>query len=74
MCIVAFQSIFQGDHAGVEIATWILQTAEECEFCRRRGRWINERLMEIYIQEVSSFQYLFTIPISCQLKIFFLCD
>jgi hypothetical protein len=74
MCIVAFQSIFQGDHAGVEIASWILQTTEECEFCRRRDRWINQCLMEIYIQEVSSFQYLSAIPISSQLKIFFLCD
>ena len=55
-------------------ATWILQTTEDSEFCRRRGRWINHRVMEIYIQEVSSFQYLSAIPPSVQQKIFCLCD
>ena len=55
-------------------ATWILQQTENGEFTRRRGRWINQRVMEIYIQEVSSFQYLSIIPHPCQVKIYALCD
>ena len=35
-------------------ATWILQQTEDGEFTRRRGRWLNERVMNIYIQEVSA--------------------
>ena len=55
-------------------ATWILQTTEDGEFCRRRGRWINQRVMEIYIHEVSSFQYLSILPSDVRQKIFTLCD
>ena len=55
-------------------ATWILQQTEDSEFTRRRGRWINQRVMEIYIQEISSFQYLSIVPPNCKLKIYALCD
>ena len=55
-------------------ATWIIQQTEDGELCRRRGRWINQRVMEIYIQEVSSFQYLSKIPLNIQQKLFGLCD
>ena len=55
-------------------ATWIIQQTEDGELCRRRGRWINQRVMEIYIQEVSSFQYLSIIPGAAQQKVFGLCD
>ena len=54
-------------------ATWILQQTEDSEFTRRRGRWINQRVMEIYIQEVASFQLLSVIPDSARQKIFHLC-
>ena len=55
-------------------ATWIIQQTEDGELCRRRGRWINQRVMEIYIQEVSSFQYLSRIPGAIRQKVFGLCD
>lgn len=38
-------------------ATWILQRTEDSELVRRRGRWINSKVMEIYIQELSSIQF-----------------
>lgn len=55
-------------------ATWILQVTEDSEFLRRRGRWINSRVMEIYIQEISAFQFLAAVPSNAQLKIFSLCN
>ena len=39
-------------------ATWMMQTCEDSELVRRRGRWLNQRVMEIYIQEISSMQLL----------------
>lgn len=39
-------------------ATWMLNTTENAELTRRRGRWINAKTMEIYIQEVSSAMFL----------------
>ena len=39
-------------------ATWQLQTTEDPDFVRRRGRWVNSKVMEIYIQEIGSIQYL----------------
>ena len=55
-------------------ATWIPQQTEDSEFTRRRGRWINLRVMEIYIQEVSYFQYLAAIPANSLQKVYQLCD
>ena len=43
-------------------ATWIMQTTDNGELVRRRGRWQNYRIMEVYIQEVSSLLYLQKIP------------
>ena len=39
-------------------ATWLLHATENGKFVRRRGRWLNARIMEIYIQEVSSVLFL----------------
>ena len=33
-------------------ATFLLNQTEDSELCRRRGRWISNRVMEIYLQEV----------------------
>lgn len=43
-------------------ATWCLQTCESGELCRRRGRWASQKVMDLYIQEVSSLQYLSFVP------------
>ena len=54
-------------------ATWIQQT--ECgEFTRRRGRWLNQKVMEIYIQEISAFQFLAAVPLNSRQKIYSLCE
>ncbi len=39
-------------------ATWALMALEDSELIRRRGRWVNSKTMEIYIQEVSAVQYM----------------
>ena len=39
-------------------ATWLLHATENGELVRRRGRWLSARVMEIYIQEVSSVLFL----------------
>eukprot|EP00434_Breviolum_minutum_P022891 symbB.v1.2.020196.t1/scaffold1681.1/size106035/7 len=43
-------------------ATWLMQTTDNGELVRRRGRWQNHRIMEVYIQEVSSLLYLQKLP------------
>ena len=39
-------------------ANWLLGVSEDSELVRRRGRWTNSKIMEIYVQEVSSVQFL----------------
>lgn len=39
-------------------ATWLLESSENPELVRRRGRWISAKIMEIYIQESSSAQFV----------------
>ena len=55
-------------------ATWVLQVTEDSEFTRRRGRWVSQRVMECYIQEISAFQYLSAVSAAGRTKIFNLCD
>jgi len=42
-------------------ATWLLNVSENPDLTRRRGRWLNHKTMEIYVQEASSVLYLSTI-------------
>ena len=51
-------------------ATYILQHTENGELLRRRGRWANYKMMEIYVQELASVLYLQTIPPNAKVKIF----
>ena len=51
-------------------ATWLMNTLEDSELVRRRGRWLSHRIMEIYIQETSSLQFLPSIQQSSRDKIF----
>ena len=39
-------------------ATWILSVTEDGELVRRRGRWLTQRIMEIYLQETSAIRYI----------------
>ena len=39
-------------------ATYIILMTENSELCRRRGRWANHRMMEVYVQETMALQYM----------------
>eukprot|EP00438_Fugacium_kawagutii_P015828 Skav211387 [mRNA] locus=scaffold2406:234258:241327:- [translate_table: standard] len=39
-------------------ATWVMQTLEDADLCRRRGRWASHKMMEVYVQETMAVQYL----------------
>ena len=39
-------------------ATWMIGVTENTEITRRRGRWINTRTLEIYVQEVAAAVFL----------------
>ncbi|CAE7527751.1 unnamed protein product [Symbiodinium sp. CCMP2592] len=55
-------------------ATWLLQTSEDSELVRRRGRWLNSRTMEIYIQEISSIQFVHRLTLETRRRVFSLLD
>ena len=53
-------------------ATWLLNMSESPDLTRRRGRWLNNKTMEIYVQEASSVLYLSTVSDISRKKIFLL--
>lgn len=55
-------------------ATWMIQQCEDPTFTRRRGRWVNEKTMEIYIQEISCFQFLTVLSDNARAKVYTLCE
>ena len=55
-------------------ATWLLNTSENAELVRRRGRWLNNRTMEVYIQEISSLQLLHHLMPAAKQKVLVLLD
>ena len=55
-------------------ATWLLHSSEDSELVRRRGRWLNSRTMEIYIQEISSLQFIHLLEPSSRQRVFSLVD
>ena len=50
-------------------ATWLMQTTESTDFVQRRGRWINGKVMNIYLQETTALQYLKSLSSSSVEKI-----
>ena len=50
-------------------ASWLLLTSEDSELTRRRGRWLNNRTIEIYIQEITALQFLPRLPPDIKQKI-----
>ena len=50
-------------------ATFVIQTTENTDLCRRRGRWANFRMMDIYVQETMALQYLKLIPDATRLRV-----
>eukprot|EP00438_Fugacium_kawagutii_P012773 Skav217633 [mRNA] locus=scaffold1334:5610:19402:- [translate_table: standard] len=43
-------------------ASWLMSVSEDSELTRRRGRWLTCKVMEIYVQEVASIQFLPHLP------------
>ena len=50
-------------------ATWLIGQSESSELVRRRGRWVSQRTMEIYIQEVMASTFMTDIDDNCRLKV-----
>ena len=50
-------------------ATWTLGVTENSELVRRRGRWLSNRVMEIYLQEVESVTYIHKLTVAQRQKI-----
>ena len=44
-------------------ATFIMQSTENSDLCRRRGRWANMKMMDIYVQETMALQFMRLIPV-----------
>ena len=55
-------------------ATWMMNVTENPDLVRRRGRWINNKVMEVYVQEVSAVLFLPRLPAEVKLKIFQLAN
>ena len=51
-------------------ATWLMSVSEDPEMVRRRGRWINTKIMAVYVQEVSSVLLLPKLPDTTKIWIF----
>lgn len=43
-------------------ASWLIIYSENLDLIRRRGRWLTNKIMEIYVQETSAVQFLSTLP------------
>ena len=43
-------------------ASWLMIYSENLDLIRRRGRWLTNKIMEIYVQETSAVQFLSTLP------------
>ena len=43
-------------------ATFLLQTCEDSELVRRRGRWVSPKVMEIHLQEIAASTFLGDLP------------
>ena len=55
-------------------ATWLMNATENPDFVRRRGRWINNKVMEVYVQEVSAILFLPRLPAEIKGHIFYLAN
>ncbi len=51
-------------------ATHLLLATEDPELCRRRGRWLSTRVMEIYLQEVMATTFVQKLDPDVRAKIY----
>ena len=50
-------------------ATYLLQITEDSEYVRRKGRWVSQKVMEIYIQEVTACTYISDLPLEARTRV-----
>lgn len=43
-------------------ASWLMAVTDNPDLTRRRGRWITNKVMEIYVQEISAVQFIPNLP------------
>ena len=43
-------------------ATWMMEVSEDPDLVRRRGRWLTNRIMEVYVQQITAILYLPRLP------------
>ena len=43
-------------------ASWLMMVSENPDLTRRRGRWLTNKVMEIYVQEILAVQFLPNLP------------
>lgn len=55
-------------------ATWHLTMTEDREYTRRKGRWLSQRVMEIYVQETTSLLFLKKISESSRERVLLLAS
>jgi hypothetical protein len=45
-------------------ASWLMTVGDNPDLTRRRGRWITNKVMEIYVQEISAVQFIPNLPLA----------
>eukprot|EP00435_Cladocopium_sp_Y103_P064648 s276_g26.t1 len=50
-------------------ASWLMLVSDSPDLTRRRGRWITNKVMEIYVQEVSAVQFIPHLPLAVRKQI-----
>ena len=53
--------------------TYWLQTTEDAEFVRRKGRWLSTRVLEVYLREVTFATYTKTMSKESQSRVNQIC-
>lgn len=55
-------------------ATWTLLVTESPPLVQRRGRWVNGKTMETYLQEISAIQFMAHLPSDSKSKVLALAE
>ena len=45
-------------------ASWLMTVGDNPDLTRRRRRWITNKVMEIYVQEISAVQFIPNLPLA----------
>lgn len=50
-------------------ASWLMAVTDNPDLTRRRGRWITNKVIEIYVQEISAMQFIPNLPLASKRQI-----